>query len=267
MKIFLGKKVGVSKEERALPYFRFFERDMAKIPEEKLALIEKPSTIEAIPFEERNLFLRGDDDKNFCQIGYGVASNGTAFVCNETYMPNVSGEMLDWWFPWHSVGSDLRYKIWDPEDHYFARADKADYVCDAKIPVNQKTWGVNHYVLEDIGYGASFLKIQFKRPRDFGLDEGHIGGAKCQSLVAGIGDGECAAAMIHKWYPYDDGIKLCSRFWVGYAWQDGKIVCTLPAGAKVPVEVPRGLFTHNIKEFTNLAAILPEVYVENKDNF
>ena len=35
-------------------------------------------------------------------------------------MPGVTSEMLDWWFPWHSVGSDLRYKIWDPEDHYFA---------------------------------------------------------------------------------------------------------------------------------------------------
>ena len=49
--------------------------------------------------------------------------------------------------------------------------------------------------------------------------------------------------------------------------RDGEIVCTLPVGAKVPVEVARGLFAHNIKEFTNLAAILPEVFAENKDNF
>lgn len=266
MKLFLGKKVGVSLEERSLSYFRFFERDMAKIPDKKLALIESPSEVEIVPFEQRNLFLRGDD-KNFCQLSYGVAANGTGFVCNETYMPGVTVEMLDWWFPWHSVGSDLRYKIWGPEDHYFARADKADYVCDSNVPVNQKTWGVNHYVLEDIGNGPGFLKIQFKRPRDFGLDEKIIGGKKCKSLVAGIGDGDFAAAMIHKWYPHEDGVKLCSRFWVGYSWKDGEIICTLPAGVKVPVEVPRGLFAHNIKEFTNLAAILPEVYAENKDNF
>ena len=266
MKLFLGRKVGVSKEERALSYFRFFERDMAKIPDEKIALIESPSTIESVSFEKRNDFLRGDD-KNFCQVGYGVASNGTGFVCNETYMPGVASEMLDWWFPWHSVGSDLRYKIWDPEDHYFARADKADYVCDKNVPVNQKTWGVNHYVLEDIGNGPGFLKIQFKRPRDFGLDENLIGSEKCQSLVAGIGDGDCAAAMIHKWYAHGDGVIMSSRFWIGYAWKGGEIICTLPEGAKVPVEVPRGLFAHNIKEFTNLAAILPEVYAENKNNF
>ena len=56
--------------------------------------------------------------------------------------------MLDWWFPWHSVGSDLRYKIWDPEEHCFARADRVDYVCDPEAPMNQKTWGVSHYIIE-----------------------------------------------------------------------------------------------------------------------
>ena len=266
MNLFLGKKVGVSKEERVLSYFRFYERDMANIPDEKIALLDKPSTLESVPFEERNLFLTGEDTK-YCQVGCGVAANGTGFVCNETYMPNVTGEMLDWWFPWHSVGSDLRYKIWDPEDHYFARADKADYVCDPNVPVKQKTWGVNHYIIEDVGNGPGFLMIQFKRPRDFGLDESIIGSAKCQSLVAGIGDGNCAAAMIHKWYPYKDGVMLCSRFWIGYGVVDGKIVCTLPDKIKIPVAVSKGLFAHNIKEFSNLAAILPEVYAENKDNF
>ena len=266
MQLFTGKKVGVSKEEKALSYYKFFEREMAKIPEEKIKLIDAPSEIPAIPFEDRNLFLSGED-KNFCQIGYGVAADGTGFVCNETYMPNVKPEMLDWWFAWHSVGSDLRYKIWDAEDHYFARADNAAYVCDEKVPVNQKTWGVNHYIIEDVGNGPDFLKLQFKRPANFGYDEKIIGSEKCTSMVCAIGAGNCAAAMTHKWYNFKDGVNFVSRFWVGFGEIDGKITCTLPEGAKVPVEVARGLFAHNIKEFSNLAAILPEVYAENKDNF
>ena len=266
MKLFLGKKVGVSKEEKALSYYKFFERDMANIPAEKIALLDAPQEKSAVPFEEKNLYLAGKD-KDYAQVGYGTAANGTGFVCNETYMPGVTPEMLDWWFPWHSVGSDLRYKIWDPEDHYFARADKADYVCDPIVPVNEKTWGVNHYILEDVGGGPGFLKICFKSPADFGFDTSLIGKENCASLVCGIGDGSCAAAMVHKWYPYQDGVMLCSRFWIGYGVVDGEIRCTLPEGAKVPVEVSNGLFAHNIKEFTNLAAILPEVYAENKDNF
>ncbi len=266
MKLFTGKKVGVSKEEKALSYYKFFERQMAAISEEKIKLIDAPSEISAVPFEQRNLFLSGED-KNFCQIGYGVAEDGTGFVCNETYMPNVTGEMLDWWFAWHSVGSDLRYKIWDAEDHYFARADNAAYVCDEKVPVNQKTWGVNHYVLEDVGAGPGLLILAFKRPKDFGYDEKIIGSKFCQSLVCAIGAGDCPAAMTHKWFPYKDGVLFCSRFWIGYGIKDGQFVKVVPEGVKIPVEVARGLFAHNIKEFSNLAAILPEVYAENKDNF
>lgn len=266
MKLFLGKKVGVSKEEKNLSYYKFFERDMAKIPEEKIKLIGNPSVNPAVSFEEKNLFLSGDDG-SFCKIGYGIREDGTGFVANETYMPNVKGEMLDWWFPWHSVGSDLRYKIWDSEDHYFARANKVSYVCDPKIPIKQKTWGVDHYILEDIGNGPSFLKLCFKRPKDFGIDEKIIGTAKCESMVCGIGAGECAAAMIHKWYPHKDGVMFCSRFWIGFAEVDGKILKTLPENVKIPLEVPCGLYAHNIKEFTNLAEILPELYMENKNNF
>ena len=258
-------KVGVSMEERALPYFKYFEQDLAPVPAEKLAILEAGPQQEkkAVPFDQKDLFLAGKDE-DYCQVGYGVMDDGTAFVCNTTYMPGVTGEMLDWWFPWHSVGSDLRYKIWDPEDHYFARADRVDYVCDPEVPMNQKTWGVNHYIIEDAGTGPEFLKLCFKSPADFGYDASIVGTEKCQSMVCAIGESSCAAAMTHRWYPYEDGVMFCSRFWIGFGVVDGKIVKTLPEGIRIPDFVPKGLFGHNIKEFTNLAAILPQVYEENK---
>ena len=262
------KKVGVSEEEKRLPYYKYFEQDLAPIPEEKLQILAAgPKTDKkAVPFDEKNLFLAGKDD-DYCQIGCGVMDDGTGFVCNTTYMPGVTSEMLDWWFPWHSVGSDLRYKIWDPEDHYFARADRADYVCDPSVPMREKTWGVNHYIMEDVGPGPEFLKLCFKSPADFGYDPSLIGTPKCQSMVCAIGESSCAAAMTHKWYPYEDGVLFCSRFWIGFAVKDGQIVKALPEGVRIPEMVPKGLFAHNIKEFSNLAAILPCVYGENKDIF
>lgn len=258
----MGTKVGVSSEERGLPYFKYFERPLAEVSAEKLAVLEAgPSATRAVPFEQRNRFLAGEDGE-WCTLGFGVAEDGTGFVANETYMPGVTSEMLDWWFPWHSVGSDLRYKIWDPEDHYFARADRCDYVCDPSVPVNQKTWGVNHYIIEDGGPGPEFLKLCFKSPADFGYDVSLIGTDACLSMVCAIGEGTCAAAMTHVWVPYRDGVLFRSRFWIGYALVDGAFVKGLPEGASVPVEVPRGLFAHNIKEFSNLAAILPELWAE-----
>ena len=49
--------------------------------------------------------------------------------------------------------------------------------------------------------------------------------------------------------------------------ENGNIVKGLPDGVRLPEEVTKGLFAHNIKEFSNLAAILPDVYRENKDLF
>lgn len=263
----MARKVGVCREEQGLPYYRFYTQPLAPVPADKqLVLAAGPSPVPGVPFDQRNLFLK-NGDRDFCQVGYGVHADGTGFVCNTTYMPGVTGEMLDWWFPWHSVGSDLRYKIWDPEDHYFARADQVDYVCDPKVPLREKTWGVCHYILEDIGPGPEFLKLRFLRPRDMGYDEGLIGSPFCQSMVCAIGESSCAAAMIHKWYPYQAGVMFCSRFWIGYGLMDGEIRKALPEGAQVPMDVPRGLFAHNIKEFANLAAILPAVYSENQGLF
>ena len=35
------KKVGVSKEEKQLSYYKFFERDLAEVPQEKLDILNK----------------------------------------------------------------------------------------------------------------------------------------------------------------------------------------------------------------------------------
>ena len=49
----MGKKVGVSREEKELSYYRLFEQPMAPIPLEKLEILEKgPSEKPAVPFEE-----------------------------------------------------------------------------------------------------------------------------------------------------------------------------------------------------------------------
>ena len=55
---------------------------------------------------------------------------------------------------------------------------------------------------------------------------------------------------------------------MGYGMDDqGNLVKLLPEGVSVPEMGPRALFGHNIKEFTNLASLLPELYAEEKDNW
>ena len=76
------KKIAISDEEKKLPYYKYYERPLASIPKEKIELIkeEKPNCKLIIPFENKNVFLKGDD-KDFCQLGYGNSEDGTGFIC------------------------------------------------------------------------------------------------------------------------------------------------------------------------------------------
>ena len=253
-------------EEAKLPYAKYFNQPMAAIPQEKLDIWHgapaDPS--EALPIEKRALFQKADVPG--IQNGFTVAPNGTGFVANTTFMPGVTAEMFNWWFGWHSVTSDLRYKIWNKDDHWYARADKPDYVKDPAVPLSEKTWGVNHQILEDIGLGADDLLLCFRRPADMGYDESLIGTDDCLAIVCAFGKSKTPAIMTHLARKAEGGILFCSRFWMGYTQDEtGELVKVLPDGVTMPEMGPRALYGHNIKEYTNLAAILPSLYAEEKD--
>ena len=261
-------KVAVTIEEQSLPYYKYYERGLKQIPEKYMlqtqALPCEPDKL--LPFESRNDFIKGAD-YDYCQSGYGIFEDGTGAVCSTIYMLGVTSEMMEWWFPWHSVGADLRYKIWDPEDHYFATAFPASKVIDPGVPVSQKTWGVDHYIMEDVGFGPQFVQIRFLRPGDVGCDENLIGSEYCSGMVAGIGQ-NTNTTMIHKWYPFKEGIIYKSRFWIGCGFRpDGTLGRCLPDGSSIPVEFCKAMLTHSIKEYINLSSFLPELYNEEKDNF
>ncbi len=259
--------VELTEYEKSLSYVKYFYRELAPIPKEKLEVLEINPMKEslAIGLDEKDKFLRGYEGDEVC--GYCVLDNGIGYVANTTFMENVMPKMCDWWFGWHSIGSDLRYKLWDHDDHYYARADKVDYVKNPDIPYHQKTWGVTHSIKEDIGAGPEEVKLCFKNPKDFGYDVSLIGTDKCESLVCAIGEGDTPAFMTHKFYKVSRGTMVQSRFWMGVGFQDGKLVKILPDGVKVPEIAPKMLYAHSIKEFSNLAAILPELFAEEEKNW
>lgn len=255
----MAAEVVLTEEEKALPYAKYFDRPLAPVPPGKLALFNgPPAPPEMImPVEERNLFMEETDP--YLQDGYGISADGLGFLANTTFMPEVTSDMLDWWFGWHCVENDLRYKIWDKEDHFWARADKPEYVLDPNVPWREKTWGVSHKIKENAGLGVEEIEMHFVRPRDLGFDESKIGGDGCTSMVCA----HAAAIVAHKWIETPEGCWLKSRFWMGYGLDgNGNVVRKFPPGARMPEFVPKMIYGHNIKEFTNLAAFLPQIYEE-----
>jgi hypothetical protein len=71
-------------------------------------------------------------------------------------------------------------------------------------------------------------------------------------------------AFVHLVRSIPGGIEVRNRFWVGYQIVDKKPVLSLPPGVAIPEEAVQGLFLHDVQEFANLAAILPQLYGEQE---
>lgn len=250
----------LNSDERSLSYAKFWEQSLAQIPQEKLDIWQAPMADPSLatPIERRNDFLRGDVK---LEVGYTVAPDGTGFVANSTFVPGLTPEMFYWWFAWHCVGPDLRYQIWDKEDHTQARAIETDYILDSKVPMKEKTWGVTHDIIENIGLGSERLLLKFYKPNDLGYDLSLIGLPTCAAIVCAVGKSSSPALMTHKVVLGEGGGWLKSHFWMGYGMDEQKgLVKLVPDGQKIPELVPKALFGHCIKEFSNLASFLPELY-------
>jgi hypothetical protein len=73
--------------------------------------------------------------------------------------------------------------------------------------------------------------------------------------------------MCHFVRPVPGGSELHTRFWMGYCVKGGAPSKAIPDGVVFPLDGAKALLRHNIKEFTNLAALLPKVYAEYHDKF
>lgn len=128
------------------------------------------------------------------------------------------------------------------------------------MPWAEKTWGVTHDIMEDIGLGMERLLLQFCKPSDLGYDMSKIGTSACAAMVCAVGKSSSPALMTHKVVPAEGGVWFKSHFWMGYGLDgDGSWSSWCPTATRCP-RCPPALFGHNIKEFSNLAAILPSLY-------
>ena len=258
----------------AKSYYKYFLRDMAPVPAEKSAHLERAGDPRvALRIEDRNRLF----DPGYLpdELGYYLLENGSGVVANNTKFAGSTGAMLQWWFAWHCL-DPLRYAIWDPFDHYGITIpdETRAKVLDPNTSIQDKCFGVDHTVLESLVMGdpPGPIDIHFRDPQELGFDKSKVGTealsfivcANCE-IVTPEGQPNVPVVMTHTARDVEDGCELRTRFWMGYQIVDGEPVCLLPSGARFPEPVIRQLLGHNFSEFTNLAAILPEVYAENKD--
>lgn len=267
-------RVPVSNADKQKSYYKYFIRSMTPPPADKMNAITETSLdpADALHIRDRNdLFKPGSLPGEF---GWWSMPDGTAMIANQTFFPDVTGEMFDWWFAWHPIDR-LRYAIWDPEDHFDVYLKNPARALDMSKSMRERHWGSTHYVWEDVGFGSTdILEINFKRPGELGYDESLLDTEHCSALVCanchtyGTADmPDVPVVMTHFLRPVSGGSELRSRFWFGWQIIEGAPVKCIPDGVVIPSAAPIALLRHNVIEFTNLAAILPQVYAEEKDNW
>lgn len=266
-------KVPVSQQDQLKPYYKYYLEPLtAAAPEKYAAVLQGPvNPVMALSIHDRNLLFESGYLE--CETGYAIMPDGTGFVANLTPMPGVTAAMFDWWFAWHAL-DNLRYTIWDNEDHYVAESMQKMRTQSSALSHREKYWDTTHYVLEDLGFGPEPLYINFKHPRDLGFAAEKIGTPACATIVCakGFGKGQPPfasppAIMCHFMRETEDGVELRSRFWMGWTINNGRPVKELPDGMRFPLLPIMSLCLHNIKEYTNLATLLPKIYAEQKDNW
>lgn len=255
--------VPLTEEEKKSPLYKYFERDMVEPDPKRYAEVAEPMdpSLALVPEEMNKLFDEGylPGEKGFCQL-----PNGTATLANLTPMPGVTVEMFDWWFAWHGL-EPMRYKIWNHNEHYYCLTQNPEISKNENLSMKERYWNTVHEVHEDTGLGKEVIFINFRNPADVGFDPEKLKDFKGTIVCAG--NEKNPVFMCHFLRPVEGGCELRTRFWMGYSIINGKPTKVVPDGEQFPVMAARGLLMHNIKEFTNLAAILPELYAEYKDKF
>lgn len=268
-------KVPVKQEDKSKTYYKYYEMEMTQLTSEQAMSVKNgkgdPSC--ALDLQDRNdLFKKGDLPG---EEGFFIMPDGSGHVAHRTLMPGVTGQMLEWWFAWHPL-DDLRYAIWDTEDHFGVELPDESHrrkILNPHVPLREKSRGVTHLVKESMGGPPSNIRINFLDPAELGYDKGRIGTADCDffvcanALILPDENAKVPAVMTHAARIVNGILEYRSRFWIGWNIIDGRPVKLLPDGIVVPEMILMGLYGHCIKEYQHLAKILPSLYMEEKDNW
>lgn len=268
------------------PYAHYFNSDL-HLTRDALPALHQPMHLKnVLPLSQASKLLVKKQELA-SENGWYAFPDGTAYVASITHFPGATGEMVDWWFWWHSIEAE-RYALWYPYNHGVARSSYATTVRRGNrkpllfrddLPHRDRWLGSTHTVSEFIGPQLMTIRIQFVDPGYYGLPWDKLNEAGYEAAVCAVlwdatlpmkvGD------FLHLWRRKDDGsgLELRSRYWLAHEvyidvfglskisvdWLGGALgIKQRLAGETVAYEQ----FLHDQIEFTNLASILPRLYDE-----
>jgi hypothetical protein len=271
-----GSRLGLTASERDDPLATYFDRPPAAVAADVQRALrggplppEQALSRAAIAELDRPGYLAAE-------TGYCTLPDGRGYVAVRTEMPEVTAEMIDWWFSWVNR-ADLRYKIWFPGLHYanhVTAPSEADAARLASYPASERKpyWFSTAHPLEDVGFGPEAIALRFVPPHDYGLGNPDFVSGKATAICTFVGAdsvGMTHSQMCHYVRPWRGGVELRSRFWMGENVQlpgaAGTVLAPLLNSDFVRRRMihpnrPFDMAQHCAQEYANLAGILPRLF-------
>ncbi|WP_132992696.1 DAPG hydrolase family protein [Gordonia zhaorongruii] len=281
-----ARYLGYRDDDYQSPWAPYFQEESQPVQEHvKDALISGPSPSEYGFSVDEAADVMSRPGYRKLETGYTEMDDGQLMVAALTKMPNVTGEMWDWWFGWHGTDT-TRYKLWHPDAHYYSAMGQ-DRRANRELTDRQRYIDNVSYVDEYLGEKRSPLTVRFFDPTKLGFPEAPRGGT---TVVARGGLSTLPisfAWLIHQVRPTDDGCEMRSRFIVNsfevldlpahsVTSPAGKMLAnplTRKVGRAPIAKVGRqdlrvfgpDMLQHCAQEMNHLATFLPSLYEEFRD--
>lgn len=265
----------LTREEKRLPVSKYYTDYPLHYPNplySQLLSLGAMHTEDALPVD-RWLELLTVDDYMDVEYGYCMMPDGTGYIANYSVLPgNITPEMRMWYVRWLNIHSrnlppdcgNIRYKLWNQKDHMDHGLVNGDF-----------KQGI--YTLETLSMGrdgneTAHVSIRHNFDvRDYGFSE-----ERYERLQA------AGVAITSCWESFDcpgshlvlsvtrncplGGVETCSREWIGYRAENGKIVRDMETPEfMLNEQYLRDVQIHNTVEQQHLATFLPALYAEYKD--
>ena len=261
----------LTEAETAPEYEKFMSIEEKTPAEAVLKAFENP--IEAsqaiLPENIMEVFDKPSDkaDFGYCVIPCEGFKDG-AYATFKTFIPNATGEMLEWWFAWRGMKS-ANYCISNPAHNHsigMAAIDK-DKFNRKELLIEVKSKGIIQSEIKDIGGGLEDFLTHLQRPEDMEVDpivltdKGFIGGYWIRENRKNADPYKKAIDMFADIYTEKDGgLEVDTYLWCGYRGLKGKNVRRDAYGPVIDEEYAKTLGLAMAQEMAHLASILPDLY-------
>ncbi len=256
----------LTEEEKSLPYAKYYDIDMTKIPQADLDIVNSGAidSKDALPISQCTKLL--EIDNLSAETGYCLMPDNTGYAATKVFMPNVTAKMLDWWFNWHPLVG-LRYAIWCPVAHDGISAKTREAHLDSSgIDLHVRNYGKTHYPIEGFSMAAAEkICIQFYNPHYFGLDFSNS--IFMASVTKKMGFITLPVAIfMHCVVEVEGGVEYRSRYYLGWTTtKNAKFTSKKNIIPKdIMLQMARNNCIHSLTEYNHLASILPSLYRDEK---